>query len=130
MPLNVGEYLSAPGVKSPTNFNITNIIYRRVPSSLNVLLVFECGTENKSVSVQYGNIVWPQSMGGWYMARRVRGSVANDQSSSCRLLIIIALITRGRGGLDPLLHTASIICFVCPPTPGRAASAYNSSSYV
>ena len=65
MPLNVDEYLSAPGVKSPTNFNITNIIYRRVPSSLNVLLVFECGTENKSVSVQYANIVWPQSMGGW-----------------------------------------------------------------
>ena len=64
------------------------------------------------------------------MARRVRGSVANDQSSSCRLLVIIALITRGRGGLDPLLHSASIICFVCPPTPGRAASAYNSSSYV
>ena len=63
------------------------------------------------------------------MARRVRGSVANDQSSSCRLLVIIALITRGRGGLDPLLHSASIICFVCPPTPGRAASAYNSSSY-
>ena len=60
------------------------------------------------------------------MARRVRGSVANDQSSSCRLLVIIALITRGRGGLDPLLHSASIICFVCPPTPGRAASAYNS----
>ena len=116
---------SAPGVKSPSNYNIANMIYRRVPS-LNVLLVFECGTENKSVSVQYGNIVWPQSMGGWCMARRVRGSVANDQSSSCRLLVIIALITRGRGGLDPLLHSASIICFVCPPTPGRAASAYNS----
>ena len=55
---------SAPGVKSPSNYNITNMIYRRVPS-LNVLLVFECGTENKSVSVQYANIVWSQSMGGW-----------------------------------------------------------------
>ena len=58
MPLNVDEYLSAPGVKSPTNFNITNIIYRRVPASLNVLLVFESGRENMSVSVQYANIVW------------------------------------------------------------------------